>query len=346
MSPFHDAQPRAPRRSTTQMPSHSHHPSRSLRSSTPWRAISLVVALLALVSSRAVHGAFRGRSIGSRRISGRGIGPRPGDRVGVGKRKLLHSQWERQHRARKLLDDDDDDDETFGRRNGHCVSAYETLRRRPDLRTLFEIVQSLPVIRAKLQDPTKVYTLFAPNNEAIASLKAWEGWIEAKNMLVEAFGSDRLMRAYMLAYHAVAGQALTKDDLLALRGDDIYLEDYLNNVFPLVVNATADGVVRIDGFGSSVSIVEADIFACEAVVHVVDAVLLPFDGDDVLDDVQIAQLREATRALRERYDVPAPEPTDADGDGDIDEWERAGAVPIESVPTEWTKDAIDDANDD
>jgi hypothetical protein len=81
-------------------------------------------------------------------------------------------------------------------------------------------------------------------------------------------------------------------------------------------------------------------------VCVVDAVLLPFDGDDVLDDVQIAQLREATRALRERYDVPAPEPTDADGDGDIDEWERAGAVPIESVPTEWTKDAIDDTNDD
>lgn len=332
------------------MRSHSLRHSRSSRSCTPWRALSLIVASLALVAH--AHGAYRGRSTASRRISGRGIGPRPGDRVGVGKRKLLRTATttdatRRSPLGRKLLDDDDFE-ETFGARNGHCVSAYETIRRRPDLRALYDVVETLPIIKAKLQDPTKVYTLFAPNDAAIASLKAWEGWIDVKNMLVEAFGSDRLMRAYLLAYHAVAGQALTKADLLALRGDDIYLEDYLNNVFPLVVNATtSDGVVRVDGFGSSATIVEADIFACEAIVHVVDTVLLPFDGDDVLDDTQIEQLRDATRALRERYDVPAPEPVDADGDGDIDELERAGAVPIESVPTEWTKDAIDDAvNDD
>ena len=65
-----------------------------------------------------------------------------------------------------------------------------------------------------------------------------------------------------------------------LRGDDRFLEDYLNNVMPLyVVEQKANGVV-ISGLGSDARIVEADIRACGAILHSIDHVLLPFDGDD------------------------------------------------------------------
>ena len=248
--------------------------------------------------------------------------------------------------ARRLLADEAQNfgNETLGDENGHCVTAWEHLRRRPELSVLFDIVETLPIIKSKMQDPSKVFTLFVPTNDAIESLKNWEGWLEMKNHLVEAFGSKRAMRAYLLAYHAVANETLTFSELKSLKGDDVYLEDLLNNIFPLRVNNTSsDGAVYIDGLGSTAKIIEPDIYACRAILHAVDTVFLPFDGDDQLDEEQVAMMRDATRAIAKRYNLDVPEPVDANADGRIDPYESVGAVPIESVPSDWTQGANETA---
>ena len=186
----------------------------SSRRSSPFRLRSLCLlgffAVVGVVDAR-----YRGRAVGGRRIAGRGLGPRAADRVGIG-RKLLSPP--------SVLPE-----------NGHCVVAYENVRRDAELSELTKIIDTLPRIKERLQDPTRVFTLFAPTNEAIEKLREWEDWDAARTDLIDAFRSTRLMRAYMLAYHAVPNVSLTMKQLDNLRGDDVVMEDYLNNVMPLVV---------------------------------------------------------------------------------------------------------------
>ena len=294
-----------------------------------------LVALFSLLALR-VDARYRGRAVGGRRISGRGIGPRAADRVGIG---------------RKLLESYDSNDATevapVLREDGHCVVAYDQIARRPELSELKRIIDTLPRIKDKLQDPTRVFTLFCPTNDAIEKLRAWEDWEAARRDLVDAFGSTRLMRAYLLAYHAVPNATYTMSQLEQLRGDDRFLEDYLNNVMPLyVVEQKANGVV-ISGLGSDARIVEADIRACGAILHSIDHVLLPFDGDDEFDGEQVSALISATDALRKRYGQPpltAEEKTSIQSSDDpVD---AVGAVDIESVPSAWTEAAYEYEDDD
>ena len=292
-----------------------------------------LVALFSLLALRAarVDARYRGRAVGGRRISGRGMGPRAADRVGIG---------------RKLLDDATEVAPVL-REDGHCVVAYDQIARRPALSELKEVIDTLPRIKDKLQDPTRVFTLFCPTNDAIEKLRAWEDWEAARRDLVDAFGSTRLMRAYLLAYHAVPNVTYTMSQLERLRSDDRFLEDYLNNVMPLyVVEQKATGLA-ISGLGSDARIVEADIRACGAILHTIDHVLLPFDGDDDLDSEQVSALISATDALRKRYGQP---PLTADEKSSIqssdDPVDAVGAVDIESVPSAWTEAAYEYEDDD
>jgi len=284
--------------------------------STRWtRAFGLLGLCLFAFSVTVADAAYRGRATAGRRIAGRGMGPRVADRFGVGRRLLSSS---------KLQD------------NGHCVTAYEHIcRRRPELSELCRVVDSLPFIREKLQDPTKKFTLFCPTNEAIERLRAWEDWKAARASLLEAFGSTRRMRRYLLAYHAVPNRTLTSDELFDLRGDERFLEDYLNNVMPLFVE-NVDGTLVVSGLGSNASVVEGDIFACEAILHEVDHVLLPFDGDNALDEDQIDLLIEATNALRMRYRLAPMSTEEMESAKNADDIIDVLGVPIESVPTEWS----------
>ena len=131
----------------------------------------------------------------------------------------------------------------------------------------------------RVSDPTRVFTLFA--DERVEKLREWEDWDAARTDLIGAARSTRLMRAYMLAYHAVPNVSLTMKQLENLRGDDVVMEDYLNNVMPLVV-LNSERPVEIAGFGSEARVVDADFSSCGATVHKIDHVLLPFDGDDYL----------------------------------------------------------------
>ena len=294
-----------------------------------------------------VDARYRGRSIGSRRISGRGLGPRPADRVGVGRRLS---------RRRSLLSENDEqsyDDETSpsSASAGCFASAYEVLSTIPELSTMKDIIDTLPIIKSKMQDTTAnlTYTLFAPTNDAIEGLKNWEPWEDAKRDLISALGSTRAMRVYLVAYHAVPNVTLSTGDLEALKGDtgEIILEDYLNNIMPLYVDNVSMDVGGLDGplvvgLGSDARIVEGDFFTCggTVVVHAIDHVLLPFDGDNALDDTQFERLINATNVMRARRGLAPLDPDVVrNARDDDDPMDAVGAVPIEDVPTEWTKSA-------
>jgi len=308
----------------------THHRSRFHASASPRRASRRALCTLGVFSVLAFFAGvadarYRGRAVGGRRISGRGLGPRAADRVGIGRKLLVDAP------PPSVLPE-----------NGHCVTAYETVRRQPDLTELTKIIDTLPRIKEKLQDPTKVFTLFAPTNEALQRLREWEDWDAARKDLIETFGSDRVMRAWMFAYHAVPNVSLTMNELENLRGDDVVLEDYLNNVMPLVV-LNSERPIEIAGLGSEARVVESDLSSCGAVVHKIDHVLLPFDGDDALDAEQRQRLIFATNALRRRYGREAL-PADVDRAEDL--IDAVGAVSIESVPTSWTRAALSEYEND
>jgi uncharacterized surface protein with fasciclin (FAS1) repeats len=266
------------------------------------------------------HAKLRGRAIGGRRIAGRGIGPRAADRVGIG-RRLLRIEPPASDEA--------------------CVTAYENIARRPELSELKSVVDTLPRIREKLEDPTRVFTLFTPTNDAIRRLREWEDWESAKKDLVEAFGSTRLMRAYLLSYHAIPNATYTEAELRALEGDERYLEDYLNNVMPLEIIDDDEGSFKVSGLGSDASVIESDIRSCGAILHTVDHVLLPFDGDDILNEEQVEMLLSATNALRARYGLDKLTSEQIDELRKSDDLIGALGVAIEDVPTQWTEGASD-----
>ena len=77
------------------------------------------------------------------------------------------------------------------------------------------------------------------------------------------------------------------------------------------------------GLGSAAKIVGEQVIACNGVLHMVDTVLLPFDGDGELDDEQKRRLADAKRALDAKY---PDRPTDIDPeyeDEDVFEYSAA-----------------------
>jgi hypothetical protein len=66
-------------------------------------------------------------------------------------------------------------------------------------------------------------------------------------------------------------------------------------------NETAADDVYCVGLGSRAKLVGDEIVACNGVLHMIDTVLLPFDGDDTLNEEQTERLIAAKEALEERY---------------------------------------------
>lgn len=118
-------------------------------------------------------------------------------------------------------------------------------------------------------DPT---TVFAPTNDAIADALTALG-ITAADLL----GDTELLTS-ILTYHVVSGTVLAADvveldSATTLEGSDIDI-------------AVVDGGVVLNG---SVNVTATDLEACNGVIHVIDAVLLPpsllpatgFDSTDI-----------------------------------------------------------------
>jgi LPXTG-motif cell wall-anchored protein len=104
-------------------------------------------------------------------------------------------------------------------------------------------------------DPT---TVFAPTNDAIADA------LDALGITAAELLADTELLTSILTYHVVAGTVMAADvveldSATTLEGSDIEI-------------AVVDGGVVLNG---TVNVTATDLEACNGVVHVIDAVLLP-----------------------------------------------------------------------
>jgi len=142
-----------------------------------------------------------------------------------------------------------------------CMTILEIIDSHPDLTELSSAIADLPVVRDALDADNETDTFFAPSNEAIAGLQELLG--------------DTEWKAYIVAYHAVPDEMYTINKLESLEAGDRFLEDALEAEMPLLYVPKEYKVV---GMGSAANIVGKNIYACNGVLHIIDAVLLPFDG--------------------------------------------------------------------
>jgi uncharacterized surface protein with fasciclin (FAS1) repeats len=117
------------------------------------------------------------------------------------------------------------------------------------------------------------FTVFAPSDEAFNALP--EGTLES---LLEEENRDQLTE--ILTYHVIPQQVMSGD----LSG-----EMSVNTVEgqPLTVNASGGTVTVTGGQGTTATVISADNESGNGVIHVIDAVLMPAEGemmDDEMDD--------------------------------------------------------------
>merc|ERR1712113_478330 len=132
----------------------------------------------------------------------------------------------------------------------------------PDLSSLVDAVVAADLVPA-LSDPSTTYTVFAPTNEAFASLLDTLG-VET----VDDIDTDTLTK--VLKYHVVPVPALSTDLT------DGQVLDTLDVPEMLTVDLS-DSCVKIVGVGSTATVIAPDNLAGNNVVHVIDEVLLPFE---------------------------------------------------------------------
>ena len=222
-----------------------------------------------------------------------------------------------------------------------CFTVLDIVRSRPELSLLAETLEKLPRVSAALDDPTRTDTFFAPTNAAVEELLQWGGFVETARGIDEMLG-DVPFAALIVAYHAVPNATITSEGLAERGGEDARARDrFLDTALASVVDASAasskdapkpepllvdehEGSVFLKGVGSEAKVVTGDLRTCGSVVHTVDAVLLPIDGDAELEPFQKERLAKiaarapsATRAPRALEDDPREEDDEEEEPDDI-----------------------------
>jgi len=140
-----------------------------------------------------------------------------------------------------------------------CQDIPETIIANGNFDTLVGALESINFVDA-LSEPAGTFTLFAPTNEAFASLP--DGMIAC---LLKPENMDTLTN--ILEYHVVEGQQLLSSDL----SNDMAITTF--NSEHVVVDLS-------DGFEINDSIVSTpDLEASNGVVHAIDSVLIPLNFD-------------------------------------------------------------------
>jgi uncharacterized surface protein with fasciclin (FAS1) repeats len=217
-----------------------------------------------------------------------------------------------------------------------CLTVLDVVRGRPELSLLAETLEKLPRVRAALDDPTRTDTFFAPTDDAVEELLEWGGFVEKAKGIDEMLG-DVPLTALIVAYHAVPNATIFSPGLAERGGDaasaaDRFLDTALASVLDAAsaradapgspsTNASAEpllvdehqGELFLKGVGSEAKVLVRDIEACGSVVHTIDAVLLPIDGDAELEPFQearLAKIKARAEATREAEDETEEEEDD------------------------------------
>ena len=134
----------------------------------------------------------------------------------------------------------------------------------PILSSLVAAVLAVPGLVDLLVNPEDTLTVLAPTNDAFAALFATLGVSS-----VDEIPTETLLQ--VLSYHLIPGDAVTSPELFdgavftTAEGDD------------LTVSIEADGTIDFVGIGSTAAVLAPDVVAGNSIVHVIDAVLLPFE---------------------------------------------------------------------
>lgn len=148
-----------------------------------------------------------------------------------------------------------------------CTTIIDLAQQNSDLSILVQAVQAAGLAEA-LSDPTLVATVLAPTNDAFEALAAQLG-LEVGDFL----DPERVaLLATVLQYHAVPGVAATSDDLT-----DGQSLTTLNDGETITVQKSGSDITLVPSLAgaSSAAVIQADLIACDAIVHVIDGVLLP-----------------------------------------------------------------------
>ena len=207
-----------------------------------------------------------------------------------------------------------------------CLTVLDVVRGRPELSLLAETLEKLPRVRAALDDPTRTDTFFAPTNDAVEELLNWGGFVEKAKGIDEMLG-DVPLTALIVAYHAVPNFTIFSPGLAERGGDaadaDRFLDTALASVLEAASASSADapgsastnasaepllvdeyeGDLFLKAVGSEAKVLVRDIKACGSVVHTIDAVLLPIDGDAELEPFQeerLAKIKARAEAAEAR----------------------------------------------
>eukprot|EP01023_Acetabularia_acetabulum_P032318 TRINITY_DN301_c0_g1_i7.p1 TRINITY_DN301_c0_g1~~TRINITY_DN301_c0_g1_i7.p1 ORF type:complete len:300 (+),score=96.62 TRINITY_DN301_c0_g1_i7:79-978(+) len=153
-----------------------------------------------------------------------------------------------------------------------CSSVAAAALATPELSTLVAALQAANLVDT-LSDTALVATVLAPTNEAFEKL------FETFDASAEQVLADPQLTNILL-YHVIGGAAALSTDLSA----DMELTTLLGQTLEVDLS---DGVSFV-GKGSEASVVAADVAACEAVIHVIDNVLLP-DFDALITEAAVVQ---------------------------------------------------------
>ena len=124
------------------------------------------------------------------------------------------------------------------------------------------------VKQADLEEPLNAegpFTVFIPSDEAFQQLP--EGMFEE---LLETGNQDRLRE--ILRYHTLPR---------LIRSEDLAGSMTVGTVQgpPLTIDATGETVTLTDGLGNTAAVVTVDIEADNGIIHVIDSVLFPGEGE-------------------------------------------------------------------
>ena len=200
----------------------------------------------------------------------------------------------------------------------NCLTVLDVVRGRPELSLLAETLEKLPRVRAALDDPTRTDTFFAPTDDAVEELLNWGGFVEKAKGIDEMLG-DVPLTALIVAYHAVPNFTIFSPGLAERGGDAADADRFLDTALASVLDAASvnstnaaaepllvdeyEGDLFLKAVGSEAKVLVRDIKACGSVVHTIDAVLLPIDGDAELEPYQeerLAKIKARAEAAEAR----------------------------------------------
>eukprot|EP01023_Acetabularia_acetabulum_P057966 TRINITY_DN6779_c0_g1_i4.p1 TRINITY_DN6779_c0_g1~~TRINITY_DN6779_c0_g1_i4.p1 ORF type:complete len:337 (+),score=71.84 TRINITY_DN6779_c0_g1_i4:102-1013(+) len=165
--------------------------------------------------------------------------------------------------------------------DAECSSIAATAVATPELSSLVEALTQAGLVET-LSDPSFVATVLAPTNEAFEKLIASFG-VTLDQLLMDPQLTN------ILLYHVIGDAAVLSGDLQR-QFCSVFWQDRaeLTTLLGQTVTVDLSDGVSFVGFGSTGSVVVADVVACQAVVHVIDEVLLP-DFDIIAAAVDAAE---------------------------------------------------------